>query len=385
MEHPEAHERFHQRPEWRSNTMDTTTRFGSVDKWLQNCVSGSNGSHKACSQPSIVEGYPSRLLELDKVEISGNVQLVDTRVWSDLKPEYTTLSHCWGSPDGPRPLETRAENLRDHETGIPMESLPKTFRDAIEINLRLHRNYLWIDSLCIVQDDNSDWEREADLMAAIYGNSFFTIAATSSVDCEGGCDLEPWSLKIVEATSTCTSSHHIWYQAGARFHFKLKRSEPLHRLWVDTTRSTKRPPLHTRGWVLQEMILSPRILHMMTRQMIWQCRKVFDHEENSEGVLDDDVPSSLTSSGFLWNQYQEASYLDDHEASKIWWEIVENYSQMMFTYPADKLPALAGIVQFQAASRNDKPLLGLWEKSIAWDLSWTLAEPQKSRSPNAPT
>ncbi|KAF2439444.1 HET-domain-containing protein [Karstenula rhodostoma CBS 690.94] len=342
--------------------MDITTRFRSVDKWLQNCVSDNNRSHMFCSQRSIIEGYPSRLLKIDKAEISGEVQLVDTKVWSDPKPEYTTLSHCWGSPDGPRPLETRIKNLREHETNIPMKSLPKTFRDAIEITLLVHQEFLWIDSLCIIQDDKSDWEHEAALMAAIYGNSFLTIAATSSVDCEGGCGLEPWSLKVIEATTTFPFRYDYRYQGGSRFDVKLKRSEPLERLWMSGTNMTSRPPLHTRGWVLQEAHLSRRILHMVTRQMVWQCQEEFDHEDNSVLFDGNHVPIPLKDVGFQWHRVDRDDLLGLHtntEDNGLWWTTVKNYSQMAFTYPGDRLPAFSGIIQFRAAIFNDIPLLGL--------------------------
>jgi hypothetical protein len=82
-----------------------------------------------------------------------------------------------------------------------MSALPKTFRDAVKITHRVGKRFLWIDSLAIIQDDTKDWEFEAAQMAAIYENSFLTIAATTSENCEGGCDLDPWELHIIEGTA----------------------------------------------------------------------------------------------------------------------------------------------------------------------------------------
>jgi len=65
--------------------------------------------------------------------------------------------------------------------------LPSTFQDAVRITKSLQVRYLWIDSLCIIQDDFSDWEREASLMGNVYANSFLTIAASSSTDDSSGC------------------------------------------------------------------------------------------------------------------------------------------------------------------------------------------------------
>jgi hypothetical protein len=373
VDHLGAGKRSHERPDWRSSTVDFPTRFDSVDAWLQKCVSERKGAHQSCSRRIIIEGYPTRLLKLDEVETSGKVQLVDTKVLSDPKPNYITLSHCWGPPNGPRPQETRKANLEAHATGIPMESLPRTFRDTVRIALRLHQKFLWIDSLCIIQDDKADWEYEANIMAAIYGNSLLTIAATSSINCESGCNLERRSSRTIEGTATSVPGSFPNYRTGFDFNFKLKRNEGLQLLWQG------RPPLHTRGWVMQEALLSPRILHMATQQMIWQCREEFAGED-IDGLSANRTASHLQESGFLWQQNRRLRH-----GWEFWWKIAEQYAQMKFTYQSDRLPALAGIIQLQAARLADKPLLGLWEKTIAKDLGWGHTGPQKSRSPDAPT
>jgi hypothetical protein len=264
-------------------------------------------------------------------------------------------------------------------TAIRMESLPRTFRDAVEITLRLYQNFLWIDSLCIIQDDTVDWEHEAALMAAIYGNSLLTIAATSSTNCESGCNLEASGLKIIESMATGFSGAASKYPAGSCVRVTFEPKEGLQ------LSAESKPPLHRRGWVLQESHLSPRILHMATHQMFWQCREGFEAEGVDAPFFSTYRSEHLSRAGFLW-QHDEP--LEDdifRQGQRFWWHTAELYSRMEFTYPKDKLPAFAGIIQFQAARLADKPLLGLWEKWISWDLGWTHAEPQECRPSNAPT
>ncbi|KAK9779170.1 putative HET-domain-containing protein [Seiridium cardinale] len=124
-----------------------------------------------------------------------------------------------------------------------MEDLPKTFQDAVKISHRIGKRFLWVDSLAIIQDDNQDWQSESAQMAAIYENAYLTIAATTSEYCRGGCDLEPWDLRIIEGkTETGPGKYRPlfpdpWLPAIAgmiRFPSAKIDDTPLHGLWKKT-------------------------------------------------------------------------------------------------------------------------------------------------------
>ncbi|PMD37159.1 HET-domain-containing protein [Hyaloscypha variabilis F] len=117
--------------------------------------------------------FPTRILDIGKRQ-SDAVILREPLNQSGC---YICLSYCWG---GANFINTTSENIADHRKGIPWEALPKTFQDTIMVARLLKIGYIWIDALCIVQDDYQDWEREAGRMAIIYQNSFVTIAATSA-------------------------------------------------------------------------------------------------------------------------------------------------------------------------------------------------------------
>ena len=88
--------------------------------------------------------------------------------------EYVTLNYCWGKSGNSRALQ---ENLVSHKAGMPIHDLSPTLRHAILVVRRLGFQYLWVDSLCIIQQSKQDWDIESGRMANIYQNSVLTIAA----------------------------------------------------------------------------------------------------------------------------------------------------------------------------------------------------------------
>lgn len=104
-----------------------------------------------------------------------------------------TLSHCWG---GQTPLQLRKDNIESFTEGIELSQVPKSFRDALKIAAKLKVRYLWIDSLCIIQDSTEDWQREARLVSDVYTNSWCNIAATKALDARDGCFAERTLLDI---------------------------------------------------------------------------------------------------------------------------------------------------------------------------------------------
>jgi hypothetical protein len=162
-------------------TEDLTQHTGSEEsldialKWLQNCLV----FHGVCNTNHEKSFRPSRLLYLADHSVR-----IHTTVEMPNKLQYLTLSHCWGKHQLVRLLES---NLSSFSEDVPYELLPPTFRDAIRITRRLGFLYLWIDSLCIIQDSPEDWNHEARLMGKIYTNATCNIAASDAPDSSHGC------------------------------------------------------------------------------------------------------------------------------------------------------------------------------------------------------
>jgi hypothetical protein len=95
-----------------------------------------------------------------------------------------TLSHCWGSH---KFLTLGRVDPDAFRTRVPAEVPLKTFRDAIEMARFLCIDYLWIDSLCILQNDPHDWKRESLSMTSLYGGSFVNLAASRAIDGSASC------------------------------------------------------------------------------------------------------------------------------------------------------------------------------------------------------
>ena len=148
-----------------------------VSMRLRTCLS----EHMSCSRAKKAP-LPKRVLAFD-ASPGGRISvylLEDGRG----EKEYATLSHCWGSH---KSCITKRTTLRAHKKGISWSRISQTFQDSIRFCLAIGIHHLWIDALCIIQDDDADWQRESAKMADIFQNSYITLAATSSRSDAGGC------------------------------------------------------------------------------------------------------------------------------------------------------------------------------------------------------
>lgn len=145
--------------------------------WLDNCRT----YHKHCKMTD-TPLLPTRILHLSVIEGSLSVRLKESK---GMRARYCALSHCWG-PVEKRPLRTTTENVAEHLQGIAIFQLPKTFREAVEFTRGVGIEYLWIDSLCIVQDDHNDWHSESATMCSIYEHAELVIAAAGAEDSTQG-------------------------------------------------------------------------------------------------------------------------------------------------------------------------------------------------------
>lgn len=220
--------------------------FRFITESIKNCST----NHPACCA-SIQTGWaPTRVLDLVPFPDSDVLRLVETK-GNQRWPSYATLSHCWGAIKPAQLLQaTRSSMLNS----IQLDDLPKTFKDAIHITRTLGFRYLWIDSLCIIQDSAQDWLNESMTMEKVYKCSALNIAASDATDSSGGCfkKRNPQMLNHYSFTLQVDGSpKEHWLVEGSR--------------WKDFLENS---PLYQRAWVLQESLLSPRILHCSRRHLI---------------------------------------------------------------------------------------------------------------------
>jgi len=265
-------------------------------------------------------------------------------IWSDFEDGviYGTLSHCWGTTSLPT-LETK--DLQQFRTEIPSKALSKTFKDAIRISKSLDIQYLWIDSLCICQDDSEDWRRESSQMYHVYSNSIMNIAASGASDGTQGCFFERSQAWICQIGGLYEQEKVIYKCTAAR---KFARD-------MNT-------PLESRGWTFQERYLAPRTIHFTASEVYWECYHTNACETFPAGMQQKLVESLGGLTQIFTTPISAAT----------WNRLVEEYSTRKLTFSSDKLVALSGIAQAIHLQSNDEYVVGMWRSKLEEQLCWKL-------------
>jgi hypothetical protein len=338
---------------WRAALPTFEDRVSVIKEWLAECCGFEHG-HDRCKQQDPGRSLPRRLLDLGTIPGTGDdLRLAHTAGLDPATTRYTTLSHCWGPLVVTPPLKTTMSSMDDFSSLISFRSLPQNFKDAVSLTRMLSIRYLWIDSLCIVQDDVRDWQAESSRMASYYQNSYLNIAAAASAHCYGGF------IKDLDPSLYGSSSYAVGSYPGGVARIRTTTATEGMRLRHDLTEN----PLLQRAWVLQEQILSPRTVFCFGNiQMYWQCRNVFTTEDGS---------LHAQRLALLWYRVERPFDMSNFRtAHLLWWYLVGDYSRRRLTYRTDRGPAIAGLVEFYRYATGHTPLLGLWRETLCYDLSW---------------
>ncbi|KAH8807658.1 heterokaryon incompatibility protein-domain-containing protein [Xylogone sp. PMI_703] len=337
---------------------DSPANFALARSWLAECCKG----HASC-EDSLEFEPPTRLLDVTIPSEPGIVRLCST---SDLHTQgrvnYVALSHCWGLN---RPPKTTKDNLQSQMQGFPEARLPQTFYDTVRVTRELGLRYLWIDSLCIVQDDRSDFETECARMNAVYANALCTIAASDARDAREGL-FRPRTMKPIRP---------IYESDGFEPKLTVIMQPKFGRSWMDGLQG----PLQSRAWALQERHLSPRIIHYTKKCLMWECRTARTSEHSRKMCLKYDTDGyyapERSSHRFLDGGRSELKSKDPdlefYQLHLSWYSAVQQYSHRRLSHPEDKLPALAGIAaEWKRIKPEDEYFAGLWKSDIFKGLAW---------------
>ncbi len=316
--------------------------------WLSDCVS----HHSSCEKHAQQDYCPPRLLYLDE----DSVQLVETK-GTNIEGRYATLSYCWGR--NPRHLTLTTDNTDILRRGFKASHLAKTFREAIQVTQSLGIHLLWIDALCILQSGEGhveDWQNHLVEMAVIYANCVLNIAVDHGESAEAGCYVsrDPDSVRpCIFEVSTIT---HGTTNASPEQE-ELRISDAYYLRDTSLFSDLLETPLVERGWVHQERLLSPRILHFGKTQLAWECTVLLACETSPVGLdytlRDREIPFSFRGS-----------------TSDQWYKVIEAYSTSSLTNPQDKLAAIAGIAKCVSVERGAKYAAGSFLSDMPEALLW---------------
>lgn len=228
-------------PSQLGGTTDPAKNGGTqIKSWLTTC----NETHTGCMKRRKAKSgskpfVPTRLLDIRGAP-GAPMRVVETTK-TEVRSPYATLSHCWGPREFVRLLRT-TEKQFVHEEGVPWDWLTKNFQQAVEVARVLEIEYIWIDSLCIVQGDNGDFAAEGALMHQVYRNSYCNIAIVDSEDEKGGLyrkrnpeDVAPVRYQPPPRGNSAMFGSKTW---------RVLRSD----LYESELLKTK---LYGRGWVFQ--------------------------------------------------------------------------------------------------------------------------------------
>ncbi|KAH0522824.1 hypothetical protein TsFJ059_006613 [Trichoderma semiorbis] len=346
-------------------------------EWVLEKLRHCDNSHKCHQKNSDSTGArPQRILDIGFTD-NDHVRLraFDT---NDVEvPKYACLSHCWGAS---KPSSTTTANLSSQERGISWSTLPPLFQDTIKYVRRLGISLLWIDSLCIIQDDKEDWRKEAAKMASVYQNAYLVISASKSFGSgdslfgEVDEQLKPSIIPVPslgQGSAVCfrkSLTHLPGYMDQ-----KFDKLSPL--------------PTFSRGWIFQERLLSSRILHFGPQELSWECPEesacqCTGHYASSATVNPVDMIHTMATlrmlnpkAVFNQNNWQK---LYGTQQVKAWHMIVEDYTRLHLTFESDLFPAISGIAKRFQSSSGSEYVAGMWTKSLIDDLAWHKGSPTGS-------
>ncbi|KAK1725429.1 heterokaryon incompatibility protein-domain-containing protein, partial [Colletotrichum acutatum] len=281
---------------------------------------------------------------------------------------FAALSYCWG---GNQTMQCETSTLEVFRKDIPFEKLPRTIQDAVKVCSQLGVNYIWVDALCIIQNEGNDEKiLEIAKMPYIYGQASFTIMASRAKTAWEGF------LQDRESFSKSDLSFLLSWQSekGEKGSITLTEMETGHE------------PIDERGWTFQERLLSLRIVEFGSRQTRWTCQEPIPSITGNdklyglgvgEGATDGwrkiAEPNDLRQDSFNWGHCSKTP--------SPWGALVDIYTSRTLSFNTDRALAMSGVAERFAVLTGDEYAAGLWKRSIRDELLWRVEQNErKNRS-----
>ncbi|KAI0903044.1 heterokaryon incompatibility protein-domain-containing protein [Ustulina deusta] len=378
--------------------------FQVAKRWLHNCIT----NHKACGHASVP--LPTRVIDVG--DGSRDPFLVESK---GAHHNYCALSYCWGTSSNTH--QTTTKNLERYYVAISSHELPRTLLDAIHASRAIGFKYIWIDALCIIQDDNDDWSREAIKMTQVYANATLTITTSVGDSSDDGLFrphpdgfFNPQQLNVRLPKR---------YRMREQFPFRdtslsvVRSTRPLSYLAVYPDANFPNigfayigamgSPVEKRAWTLQEHIFSKRVLYYGNGAILWECMELSASEHDPDGVRTNiQFPDrwkikeyfhghmasrSQTTSSSTDSVAPDSKALVPDKPFATYCRLLETYGNRLITKPSDRITAILGLGQVMQKVLGDEFIGGIWkgEHTLA-SLMWSIDIPSpKERARIFPT
>jgi hypothetical protein len=390
---------------WTVNSTSTNSEetFLKIRAWLDRCES----THAKCRyrrQKADTKWHPSRLVEIvakhENVTNAGGLtcRMVEIKPDDNLlhRVKYATLSHRW--PESDQQIQQiqklTKENLPQWKTALPVNTLRQIFQDAFVVAYKVDLSYIWIDTLCIMQDDQADWNREAPMMHKVYSNAVFNICASRPNQHEESEGLfsrrEPSSFqtlprKLFDLEDFKGMNDANEYGCDDSGHYLIRRVPPPE-TW---DRVLNDSPLASRGWIFQEQLLSVVNVHFGSPEIVFECLETKTSETSGSAedyevgweicrcFLKELLPIPIAKQGGPVISDQNRDSEDDYDEYRPWHDLLNRYTGLQLTKSGDRLVALSGVAQyfkeFLPFAQRDTYVAGLWKSRLATELLWESA------------
>ncbi|KAI0188906.1 hypothetical protein EV127DRAFT_482145 [Xylaria flabelliformis] len=371
--------------------------FQVAKAWLHDCIT----CHEVCSQSHAPTVLPTRVVDVG--DATHDPFLFESK---GAYHTYCALSYCWGTSSDKH--KTTSKNLQRYYTAIPPHELPRTILDAIHVARGMGFKYLWIDALCIIQDDHDDWLREAVKMTQVYANAALTITTSVGSGSDDGL-FRP---------------HPDGFFNPQQLYLRLPKRDLIREILParDTDLSVVRParplsylalypdanfpfmgvmgsPIDTRAWTMQEQILSKRVLYYGNGVVLWECLDATTSEHDPDGRRGAiQFPDNMKAKTYFHSHMKpkvqkktlstnsvEALDTDEHFAA--YCRLLGGYGNRLVTNPSDRITAILGLGQIMQKVSGNEFIGGIWKGDYALaSLVWFVEMPSpKERTRKFPT
>jgi hypothetical protein len=325
-----------------------------IHGWIEECTS----DHPACVENAWTmrseddSGLPRRLLKLRDCHEDPPLVRLEEITDSQKMYRYVALSHVWAYTE---PYQTTLENYSDHTARVPWENLSRALQEVVALVLTLEYEYLWVDSLCIIQDDLADKEKELPRMSLIYGQAALVFAAY-------GPDLGFKKIALLVIEDPYHTDDAPVYCRLKIHHSNMFSASKDPSSWLG------------RAWCMQERIFAPRILHFggSMEELFFECNTLVQCEcgalskdrNQRQATLKKKITDALARVG---EDVEPTEFCN--ELWKVYITACENYTSRGISFPTDTLGAVSSLMH-RFIPHLGKYHAGLWEYNLLISLQW---------------